>query len=401
MADETDGPDQSGRPVVSVIVPTYNEAENIAELLDRLALVLAGLSHEVIVVDDDSPDLTWQVARAHAAGDPAVRVIRRFEDRGLSSAVLAGMAVAEGRCLAVIDADLQHDETALPEMARSVLDEGNDMCIATRWGPGGSYEEDSQIRRFGSRSTTLLARLLVTKTRTTDPLSGYFVISRSAYESTAPAINPRGFKILLEFLGRGADLRLSEVGYRFGPRQRGETKLSANIVRNYLIAVLDLRFGRRISPVFLMYCLVGITGVAVNLGGFVLGEALSLPRLDLAFTPGLNPVRMSVLFGIELSIISNFVGNNYITFYEDRYRGWGLLRGFGKFQAVSGVGLVVQVAIFQLLEQNDFPAAAMGDGPAAVVNNGIGIAVATLTNFLLNTTVTWNRRGRVRRFTYG
>lgn len=401
MADQTDGPDQSGRPVVSVIVPTYNEAENIAELLDRLGRVLAGLPHEVIVVDDDSPDETWRVARAHAAGDPAVRVIRRFEDRGLSSAVLAGMAVAEGRCLAVMDGDLQHDEAALPEMVRSVIDGGSDVCIGTRWGPGGSYEKGPQIRRFGSWVANLLARYLITKTRTTDPGSGYFVISRSAYEATAPAINPRGFKILLEFLGRGGELRLSEVGYRFRPRLRGETKLSANIVRNYLIAVLDLRFGHRVSPVFLIYCLVGVTGVAVNLGGFVLGEVLSLPRLDLGFTPGLNPVRMSVVFGIELSIVNNFIGNNYATFYEDRYRGWGLLRGFGKFQAVSGVGLAVQVAIFQLLEQNDFPTAAMADGPAAVVNNGICIAVATLTNFLLNTTVTWNRRGRVRRFTYG
>lgn len=238
--DEIDSPDQSGRPTVSVVVPTYNEAENIAELLDRLGRALAGVRHEVIVVDDNSPDETWQTARAHASGNPAVRVIRRFEDRGLSSAVLAGMAVAEGRALAVIDADLQHDETALPEMVRSVTDGGSDVCIGTRWGPGGSLEEMPPIRRFCSRAVTLLARTLVTRTRTTDPLSGYFVISRSAYEATAPAIKPRGFKILLEFLGRGRDLRLSEVGYRFRARRRGETKLSANIVRNDLITILDL-----------------------------------------------------------------------------------------------------------------------------------------------------------------
>lgn len=240
MADETDGPDESGRPTVSVIVPTYNEAENIAELLDRLGNALAGLPHEVIVVDDDSPDETWRAAGAHAAGDPAVRVIRRLEDRGLSSAVLAGMAAAEGRALAVIDADLQHDEAALPEMVRSVTDGGSDLCIGTRRGPGGSFGEMTPSRRFVSWAATLLARMLVTRTRTTDPLSGYFAISRGAYEATAPAINPRGFKILLEFLGRGRELRLSEVGYRFRPRRRGETKLSANIVRHDLITILDL-----------------------------------------------------------------------------------------------------------------------------------------------------------------
>lgn len=240
MDDEIDSPDQSGRPVVSVVVPTYNEAENIADLLDRLGRALAGVRHEVIVVDDDSPDRTWQAARAHASGDPTVRVIRRFEDRGLSSAVLAGMAAAEGRALAVIDADLQHDETALPEMVRSVTEGGSDVCIGTRWGPGGSLGEMPPIRRFCSRAVTLLTRTLVTRTRTTDPLSGYFVISRSAYEATAPAVKPRGFKILLEFLGRGRGLRLSEVGYRFRARSRGKTKLSANIVRNDLITILDL-----------------------------------------------------------------------------------------------------------------------------------------------------------------
>ncbi len=399
--EATPGRSERSGPVVSVIVPTYNEAENITELIDRLRHVLAGTPHEIIVADDDSPDQTWQVARTHTIDDPSVRVLRRFEDRGLSSAVLAGMATAEGRSLAVMDGDLQHDETILPQMVSSIVDDGADICVGTRSGSGGSHGQRSPLRRLVTRTATLLARVLVTKTRTTDPLSGYFVISRTAYERIAPDINPRGFKILLEFIGRGEGLRLAEVGYRFRPRIRGETKMSGAIVRNYLIAILDMRYGRHVSPVFLMYCLVGISGVAINLGGFLMGELVDLPRVDLNFAPGLTPIHLSVVAGIELSIISNFSVNNYVTFYEDRYRGWSLLRGFGKFQTVSIVGLLVQVAVFRLLEQNNFPTASMNDSLATTVNNGVGIVVATPSNFFLNATLTWSHRTRARRFTYG
>jgi dolichol-phosphate mannosyltransferase len=327
-------------------------------------------------------------------------VVRRLSDRGLSSAVLAGMAVADGRVIGVIDADLQHDEAALPEMATIVLDREADICVGTRAGDEGSYGDWSRRRRLASWLAATLARLLL-PVRTSDPMSGYFVVSREAYDEVGPDINPRGFKILLEFLARGSDLRIREVGYRFRNRTRGVTKLSGGIARNYLIAILDLRFGKRISPVFLMYCLVGATGVLVNLAGFGLGEMVGMPRIDLSFTPELNPIYLSVVLGIQLSIISNFLGNNYLTFHEDRFRGWRLIDGFARFEFVSVVGLVVQTAVFQLLHQNDFPTAGLHDGVRALLNNGIAIGFATFTNFFLNTTITWSRRGRSRRFTYG
>ncbi len=389
-------------PQVSVIVPTYNEAENIAETVQRLRVALAGSPYEIIVVDDDSPDGTWRIARRLSDSDPAVRLIRRMGDRGLSSAVMTGMAAAEGEALAVIDADGQHDEKALPEMVASVLDEGADVCIGTRSGDSGSYGRWTRRRRIASWLATGLARLLVPRSgRTTDPLSGYFAISRRAYERIAPTVNPRGFKILLEFIGRSDELTVAEVGYRFRRRRRGETKLSPAIALNYLIAVLDLRFGRTISPVFLVYCLVGLSGVAVSLAGYAAGELAGLPRFDLSFTPDLNPIYASALFGIQLSIVSNFFANNYLTFYEDRYRGWALLGGLARFQAVSAVGVFVQLSVFQLLHRNGFPGASVSAGIAAAVNNGIGLCVASVVNFLLNTTVTWNRRGRGRRFVYG
>jgi dolichol-phosphate mannosyltransferase len=397
---DSDTGDAFGGPALSVVVPTYNEADNIGELLDRLDVALADIDHEIIVVDDDSPDRTWQIARARSDNDTHVRVVRRLSDRGLSSAVLAGMAVADGRVLGVIDADLQHDEAALPEMATIVLDKEADICVGTRAGEEGSYGEWSRRRRLASWLAATMARLLL-PVRTSDPMSGYFVVSREAYEQVGPDINPRGFKILLEFLARGTDLRVREVGYRFRTRTRGVTKLSGGIARNYLIAILDLRFGKRISPVFLMYCLVGATGVLVNLAGFGFGELVGMPRVNLSFTPELNPIWLSVVFGIQLSIITNYLGNNYLTFHEDRYQGWRLIEGFARFEVVSIVGLVVQTAVFQLLHQNDLPAAGLHDDVRALLNNGIAIGFATFTNFFLNTTITWNRRGRARRFTYG
>lgn len=386
--------------VVSVIVPTYNEVENIADLIDALHDTLQDLAYEIIVVDDDSEDETWRVAQDHSANDPRVRVIRRFEDRGLSSAVLTGMSVSEGRTLAVMDADFQHDESILPKMVETVTSGEAEICVGTRSGEGGSYGRWSRRRRLASWIAATLARLLL-PVRTSDPMSGYFVVSRSAYERLAPGINPRGFKILLEFIGRADDLRITELGYSFRTRRRGETKLSGAIVHNYLIAILDLRFGRHVSAVFLMYCLVGLSGVVVALTGFGLGELADLPHINLGITPGLNPIYLSVLVGIQLSIISNFIGNNYLTFYEDRYRGWGLLRGFTRFEAVSLVGLIVQVSIFQFLDRSDFPTAALDETLAATINNGIGIAVATVGNFFLYATITWNQRGRSRRFSYG
>ena len=377
-----------------MIVPTYNEAENIVEVIDRLKRALSGQSHEIIVVDDDSPDRTWQVARGHGTGDPAVRVIRRIGERGLASAVLAGMAAAQGDALAVMDGDLQHDEAALPAMVRSVLDGGADVCVASRTGESGSFGDRARLRRWlTSAGTALVRRLLPRLRRTSDPLSGFFVVSRDLYERTAPRISRglREYKILWAFLAGRTDLSIAEVGYDFRPRAGGETKLSPAVLLDDLVNALILRLGRVVSPLFVKYCLVGATGVAVSLAVFGLGELGGLPTVSLGITPDLNPIYISALLGIQASIVTNFVANNFFTFYDRRYRGWGLLRGLLVFQAVSIVGVLVQLAVFQLLHRNGFPTASADADVAAAVNNGIGLAVATITNFFLNASITWNR----------
>ena len=379
---------------VSVIVPTYNEADNIVEVIDRLRRVLGGEPHEIIIVDDDSPDGTWQLARRHGADDPAVRVIRRIGERGLASAVLDGMAAAEGDALAVIDGDLQHDESVLPAMVRSVLDDGADVCVGTRTAESGSFGDRARSRQWVTAAgTALVRRLLPRLRRTSDPLSGFFVVSRRLYERAAPRISRglREYKILWAFLARSGGLTVTEVGYDFRPRGGGETKLSGAVLLDDLVNALALRLGAAVSPLFVKYCLVGASGVAVSLAVYGLGELAGLPTISLGITPDLNPIYVSALLGIQASILTNFVANNYFTFYDRRYRGWGLLGGLLLFQAVSVVGVFVQLAVFQLLHRNGFPTASASADVAVAINNSIGLAVATVTNFFLNVSITWNR----------
>lgn len=381
---------------VSVIVPTYNEAGNVAEVIDRLQLALADLTHEIVIVDDDSPDRTWRIARQHRPEDPAVRVIRRIGRRGLASAVLDGMAAAGGDALAVIDGDLQHDESVLPEMVRSVLDGGADICVGARTNNRGSGagDERARLRRWLTAAGTAVVRRLLPRLRgTSDPLSGFFVVSRSLYERAAPRIGHRmrEYKILWAFLARDAAATVTEVGYRFRPRVAGHTKLSGAVLLDDLVNALALRLGRAASPLFIKYCLVGASGVGVSLAVFGLGEWAGLPTVSPAITADLNPVHVSAVVGIQASIVTNFVANNYFTFHDRRYRGWGLLGGLLLFQAVSVVGVFVQLAVSQLLHRNGFPTSSTNPEVAAAVNNGIGLAVAAATNFLLNVSITWNR----------
>ena len=379
---------------VSVIVPTYNEADNIVEVIDRLRRVLAGQTHEIIIVDDDSPDGTWQLARRHGADDPAVRVIRRIGERGLASAVLDGMAAAEGDALAVIDGDLQHDESVLPAMVRSVLDDGADVCVGTRTAESGSFGDRARSRQWVTAAgTALVRRLLPRLRRTSDPLSGFFVVSRRLYERAAPRISRglREYKILWAFLARSGGLTVTEVGYDFRPRGGGETKLSGAVLLDDLVNALALRLGAAVSPLFVKYCLVGASGVAVSLAVYGVGELAGLPTISPGITPDLNPIYVSALLGIQASIVTNFVANNYFTFYDRRYHRWGLLGGLVLFQAVSVVGVFVQLAVFQLLHRNGFPTASASADVAVAINNSIGLAVATVTNFFLNVSITWNR----------
>ncbi len=376
-------------PEISVILPTYNEKENIPVLLPKIAHALRKFSYEILLVDDNSPDRTWEVAENLKKNHKELFVLRRMEGRGLSSAVLAGMSIAKGTVFVVMDADLQHDESILPNLVEPILAKKSEISIGTRYTDGGSTSNWSWIRKSLSFIATTLAKFFL-PIPVSDPMSGFFAISKEYFEKTADFINPRGFKILLEFLHRSEiKPRISEVPFTFQSRRFGKTKLDGSVIRNYLVALLDLRFGKRISPTFLLYSLVGSSGVIVNLFGLLIAESLHFPELRTPFQ-FLNPFHSSVLFGIEISILSNFFLNNYLTFYEKRYDGIRIVQGLILFHLVSLIGLLIQISVFQFLYHRIFISEFNSSGlRIKFFSDSLAILAAMITNYFLNLNVTW------------
>jgi dolichol-phosphate mannosyltransferase len=236
---------------LSVILPTYNERENLPELFARIDDALAGVCFEVIVADDDSPDQTWALAQEFQKHYPWLRVIRRRKGRGLAAAVLCGFRHACGRVLGVMDADLQHAPELLPELFEQIEDA--DFAVATRRSAGGSNGKWSKFRRAGSEAATALARSLA-QTSFSDPMSGFFLMRRAIFQLIdEPDLRPRGYKILVYLYAKAmrqlAALKVAEVGYEFGVRTRGRSKLSIKIVAEYLMMLIGLRVGARLRRV--------------------------------------------------------------------------------------------------------------------------------------------------------
>ncbi len=223
---------------LSVISPTYNEAENVGRLIAELEKILQATDYEILISDDDSPDLTWARVEEIGRRNPRVRALRRTSNRGLGPSVVDGFSSATGEAVACIDADLQHDPTILPQMLKE-LENGADLVVATRYMPGGGTTNWGIIRRMGSWGCTKLAQVLL-GVKLRDPLSGYFMMRRDDFLKIRDRLNVRGFKILLEIAAHMRPHRLGEVPYTFGPRAQGESKLSNKIVLAYLSQVWRL-----------------------------------------------------------------------------------------------------------------------------------------------------------------
>jgi dolichol-phosphate mannosyltransferase len=223
---------------LSVISPTYNEAENVGLLISELEKILESTDYEILISDDDSPDLTWARVEEVGRRNPRVRVLRRTSNRGLGPSVADGFAAATGDAVACIDADLQHDPAILPRMFKELMN-GFNLVVATRYMPGGGTTDWGVIRRLGSWGCTKLAQWLL-GVELRDPMSGYFMMRRDDFLKIRDRLNVRGFKILLEIAAHMQPCRLGEVPYTFGPRSHGESKLSKKIVFAYLSQLLRL-----------------------------------------------------------------------------------------------------------------------------------------------------------------
>lgn len=359
----------------SLIVPTYNEAKNVPVLVDQLEALLTpvlGQSFEIIVVDDDSPDKTWQVGLELAKTRAWLRVMRRQGERGLSTAVIRGWQAAHGDVIGVMDADLQHPAEVNLGLLKEI-ERGADLATASRYVEGGGVSDWSLLRRLLSRGAQLLGLLMLPGVlgRLSDPMSGYFMLRRSALAGVK--LDPLGYKILIEVVARGRINWIGEVGYVFQERVVGESKVSSTLYIQYLRHLLKLRIATLPQSRFFKFCVVGASGVLVDMGLlYLLSDANML---------GLGLTR-SKLIAAETAIITNFLLNDFWTFRGDaKSDGLSRRRRFLGFNAICLLGVAINVVLLNVL----FNFAHIN----RYVANALAIAAVTGWNYWLNRKLNW------------
>ncbi len=359
----------------SLVIPTFNEGRNIKELVSTLCEILDRIvpdDYELIVVDDDSPDRTWELACELMPEYPQLRVMRRETERGLSTAVIRGWQAARGEILGVIDADLQHPPEILLQLWGEIT-KGAELAVASRNVEGGGVSEWSIVRRFLSRGAQILGLMILPEVigRLSDPMSGYFMVRRSAI--VGKPLSPVGYKILIEVAARGQIRWIAETGYVFRERVAGASKVTWKQYIEYLQHLVKLRFSLWPVTRFLRFGVVGFSGVFVDMGVFYL--------LRTALGIGLT---RSAILSSEVAIINNFLWNDAWTFGDIAGKQPGRrkrLRRFLKFNLVCLAGLIVNVSIvnflFNVLGVNEYLAKL------------IAIAMVTFLNFWLNLKLSW------------
>lgn len=363
---------QTAGPILSIVVPTFKEAGNVRTLVDRIGAALEGVDWEVIFVDDDSPDGTADAVRALARQDPRVRCLQRLGRRGLSSACVEGLLASSAPYLAVMDADLQHDERILPTMLGILRAGEADIAIGSRNVEGGSIGNFAEDRAKISRIATRLSRA-VTKVPVTDPMSGYFMLTSRLLHSTVRDLSATGFKILLDLLGSApADVRVREVPYRFGERLAGESKLDTKAVWDYLVMLLDKTVGRFVPTRFIVFSLVGLAGVAVHMA-----------VLATLFASGRTSFVWGQAWATLVAMTFNYALNNELTYRDRRLRGAAWLGGWASFVVACSIGAAANVGIAEFLFEHENPWA---------VSAMAGILVGAVWNYAVTSVYTWRTR---------
>ena len=328
------------RPALSVIVPTYREAANVPRLFERLAVALDGIPWEMVVVDDDSSDGTYDVAFEIARRDPRMRCLRRVNRSGLAGAVIEGWLASSADYVAVIDGDLQHDESILPQMYAALKTHKGNLAIGTRIAdpsqPGGLSPMRQRLSDLGKWFFGLIAGVEVS-----DPMSGFFMTKREIVAGLAPKLSADGFKILVDVVlsARSGALKVVEVAYVFRPRTAGESKLSPLVGLDFLGLVAHHASGGLLPTRFVLFAMIGGVGLVVHLIVLTIllrgGAAQDFTFAQIAATVA--------------AMASNFVLNNEITYRSRRYRGVGKIGGFLIFAALCSVGAVANVNVASAL----------------------------------------------------
>lgn len=361
-------------PQLCVVIPTFNERSNVEELVRRLDAALGDLRWEAMFVDDDSPDGTAEVIRTLARKDSRIRVLHRVGRRGLSTACVEGMLASSAPFLAVMDADLQHDETLLPMMYRDLESDSNlDIVIGSRYVGDGSLGEWTKDRARMSRFATRLSRLVV-KSDIKDPMSGFFMLRRGVLHEAVKNLSGVGFKILLDiFASVPRQLRFKERGYTFRTRHSGESKLDSVVAWEYIMMLLDKTVGRYVPVRFVPFALIGAIGVAVHMTALwvtfkVLGASFAMGQITATL----------------IAMTTNFFMNNALTYRDRRLRGWGLVTGWISFSLACSVGAISNVGIATYLFREN----TVGWALSALA----GIIVGAVWNYAVTSIYTWNNR---------
>ena len=358
-------------PDLAVIIPTLNEAGNVARILGAVERVLGDVAYEVIFVDDWSRDGTVAEIAALAAIRPNVRVISRYGRRGLASAVVEGAMATLAPVVAVIDADMQHDERVLPQLFDLVHNQGKDVAVGTRYCGDGGFGEWKESRKAASRLATRVANAFLPE-GVSDPMSGLFAIRRELIVDNLPRLSQMGFKILLDLLmtAPGA-LKVGEVPYTFRTREVGESKLDGTVIVDFAMLLLDKKLGRWVSPRLVFFGAIGALGLLVHLA--ILSVCLKL------FGTGFPMGQTAAVTG---AIAFNFILNNELTYRDRRLRGWKLLGGLMSFYAICSLGAVANVGAGSLAFANHYSWWVAGIA---------GAIVGSAWNFMASRMLTWRK----------
>ncbi len=362
---------------LSIILPTFNERANVEPILEHLQQALGDISYEVIFVDDDSRDGTADLVRSIALRDPRIRIVHRVNRRGLSSACLEGMMSSSSPYLAVMDADLQHDERILPQMLQRLKDENLDIVVASRNIEGGSMGDFDKSRvtlsMLGRRLSEKICRCQIQ-----DPMSGFFLLRRSFLLEVIHRTSGVGFKILVDLLASSPrPVRMAEVPYRFRNRQHGESKLDIMVGIEYLQLLIDKLIGGFIPSSFILFAMVGAVGVLIQ---------LSLLWLLLSVFGRTFPAAQTISTIIAMTV--NFLLNNLITYRDRKLKGWGIVRGLISFYLACSVGVYINLRLAD---------SAIAAGWPWYFAGLFGLAIGSIWNYGVTQLFTWRS---IRRVTY-
>lgn len=354
---------------LTIVVPTYNERENVEELIEKVGAVMDGIDWEMVFVDDDSPDGTAELVFQINRDNPRVRGIKRIGRRGLSSACIEGICSSSAPYVAVMDADMQHDEGILPAMLQKLREEDLDLVVGSRFTSGGSTGDLPSARVKMSKFATILGTKLL-GVQTTDPMSGFFMLRRSFFYDVVHDLSGKGFKILLDiFASSKRDVRFGEVPYNMRAREHGDSKLDMVVLGEYLLLLLEKSVGKLIPVRFIFFVMVGLFGATIHLA--VLMSCLNLWDKSFLFSQST---------AVVIAMTVNFFFNNVFTYSDRRLKGVKVLRGLGIFYLSCAGGAFIAVMISSYLFDQDIPAAIAGL---------LGAGVGAVWNYTLSTQYAW------------